>query len=89
MLVYLPWTVFSFRKYFGYCQGMLKAGCQKNQTFSFPTGGLMFSLNSFFFFFLSFSLLQRPPVSAAFQMRLFLLAAVCQLVVGEPGELAF
>ena len=49
----------------------------------------MLSLNSFFFFFKAFSLLQRPPVSAAFQMRLFLFAVVCQLVVGEPGELAF
>ena len=47
----------------------------------------MLSLNSVFF--KAFSLLQRPPVSAAFQMRLFLFAVVCQLVVGEPGELAF
>lgn len=33
------------------------------------------------------SLLQRPPVSAIFQMRLFPFAVVRQLVVGEPGEL--
>lgn len=46
MLIYVPQTVFSFRKYFGYLSGKVKAGCQKNQTFPLPKGGLMLSLNS-------------------------------------------
>lgn len=67
--------------------GEVKGWLPEKPNFPLPTGGLMLSLNSFLQ--KAFSLLQSPPVSAAFQMRLFLFAVVCQLVVGEPGELAF
>lgn len=83
MLIYLPGTVFSLRKYFDYCQWRLRLVARKTKPFPSTRGLMLFvSLKKIFL-----RLFFKGSLSAMFQMWLFLFAEIWQLVVVESWKL--